>query len=157
MISRFCKTIFIAVSILFLNVALVSAMQVEDPAPGGSSIPQMDDKFDQGWVDWFENDQIVINDTQFKITHETRVYDKNESPVNPDYLSVDMEVIFIADDDYRLAYVREKKDPDGEEPESLSMSERRIPQLAPEEDAQSAPAATEASGEMFQEGGVWKN
>ena len=117
----------------------------------------MDEEFDQGWVDWMEDNLIVIDDTQYIITPETSVLDKNDVPVNADYLSVDMEVIFKADDEYHISYVREKIDSDGDESGSRSMSEQRIPQSNQEGDSETAPVDTGTPGDIFQEGGVWKN
>ena len=157
MVHRFSWTILLAASLLYVTPALLHAVMPQNPIPGGSSAEDLEEPFNQGWIDWYEDGTIVIDDTQYTITTETSVFDKDEVSVGVDYLSVDMEVVFKADDEYKLTYVREKIDPDGNQSGSLSISEQRTIQSTPEEEVETAPVDTQTPGEIYQEGGVWKN
>ena len=137
---------------LFFVLPVLATLSVADDGDGPVPLHKQGE-YPRGWVDWLEDDQIVIEDTQYTITSETRILDKNSVEVGIGHLNTDMWVVFEPGEDYKLLIIQEMSPDDVN---TFASSERD----GPGEESQprdTAPVNLDAPEGIYKEGGVWKN
>lgn len=148
---------FIAITLLVMSTAISICYAQSDRMNDGEMKARPDVDFKAGWIEWFEEDKIVINDTQFIIADNTRLFDHNEQDISAGYLKIGMYVAYLASTDFNLIFIKEKIL--GEDMgDAISEHDRFVPEGDQEGDGQEGDdEQEESSGELDKKGGVWKN
>ncbi len=114
------------------------------------------DDYSRGWIDWMKDNAVVIDDTQYLRSRNTRFFDKNHKSVGSGYFTENMYVVFKASDDYQLVAVYEQEN----DIDDLPVSERRFRNARDKSDQSDKKQQYQMKvprSEIFMENGVWKN
>lgn len=152
---RYNKMMLCLSALLILIAGLANAKEDIEHDELTEFYTAAEDKYRIGQVNWRDGDTIVIADTQYEITDETDIYDGEDSRVDGRYLEVGMWVVYRAEEEFNLSFVREaggSAQDDGEE-----ENEPGVASDEQQQNSDTAPAAAGSPDGIYQEGGVWKN
>ncbi len=146
------RTVIIAGLSLIITLSVAQAASLDDEGRPITSLHQMGE-YPQGWVNWVEDDLVVIDDTEYRLTERTRILTVENSSAGPGFLVEDMKVVFEPGDDFELVTIQEMK----LDEEDRVYLESRSSGAGDQDDAVTDTTLQAPAGEIYQEGGVWKN